>query len=946
MTINRIKPHSLHQINFRTMQKILSTLILFLFLQLTSNAQYTVKGTLKDTTARSFLEKAVVAIVDPTDSTLLSFTRTDAKGNYLLQTKKPGKYTLMVMHPQYGDYVEIINVTEAENNIPAIALTSRITLLETVIVNSTKSMRVKGDTTIYTADSFKVSANANVEELLKKLPGLQVDKDGKITAMGQAVQKVLVDGEEFFGADPGMAVKNLRADAVKEVQVFDKKSEQAEFTGIDDGNTQKTINLKLKESAKNGYFGKLDAAGGLQKEIDDRYNTNVLYSTFKGQRKLSGFLLNGNTGQDGLSWEDRDKYGGDNDNMTMTDDGFMFTSGGSSDGEPYINTDNGFTTNTNAGISYSNKYDNKQKINFSPKYNSQIYDNTTRTFSQTQLQGDSVLNSNSARDYHVDRNNLKLRGRADLYIDSSNSIVIDANANFYKTESIDRTLSETRGKNGNLKNTSDRFLRTDSDKDALNASVLFKHKFAKLKRTLTVNLNANKLSTSGQNILITENKDFVNNINIPVNQQFDNDKNTTNTGAKVVYTEPLGKRYAVEVGHEINFTKGFNDQTTFSYVAATGKYENRVDSLTNNFEQKIITNKPSAKLSYSFKKLKWYTGIGFGITKFDFLDKTFDKEYNRDFTNVFPEAGLTYSYKTNASLRFNYNGATSQPSLNQLQPLRNNNDQFNLYIGNPNLKQSFSNRFNLSHNSYDFLKDRWMYQSIGYTVTSNSITNSRTIDPVTGKTTTQPVNTDGNQNMYFYGGLGQKLKKSDIRLGVNINGSYSRYADFINGQESFAKTTNAGLGISLSKSKEKKYEWDIRNDVNFNANKNAQFTSTNSYRTYELNAEGRLYYKKVWSLRSEYKFTTRQKTEQSTGNLTNQLWNATLERTFKKDEFTAYFKVRDILNTNVGIDRRFGGNTYTETINDRLQRYFLLGFTWNFKNKSKAAAAATTTPNP
>src|SRR6185437_12907624 len=162
----------------------------------------------------------------------------------------------------------------------------------------------------------------NVGELLKKLPGIQVDKDGTIKAMGETVEKVLVDGEEFFGDDPGMAVKNLRADAVKEVQVFDKKSDHAQFTGIDDGKTQKTINLKLKENAKHGYFGKADIAGGTKQNNENRYNGNLLFSSFKGKRKFSAFLLNGNTGQDGLSWQDEQKYGGNDDfNLNLDDDG-------------------------------------------------------------------------------------------------------------------------------------------------------------------------------------------------------------------------------------------------------------------------------------------------------------------------------------------------------------------------------------------------------------------------------------------------------------------------------------------------------------------------------------------------------------------------------------------------------------------------------------------------
>ncbi len=155
----------------------------------------------------------------------------------------------MTTHPYYADLLEDIEI-KADTELPPYILISKAKLLQEVIVKSGSPLKIRGDTTVYTADSFKVSANANVEELLKKLPGIQVDKDGKIKAMGETVEKVLVDGEEFFGDDPGMAVKNLRADAVKEVQVFDKKSDQAEFTGIDDGKTQKTINLKLKDDKK------------------------------------------------------------------------------------------------------------------------------------------------------------------------------------------------------------------------------------------------------------------------------------------------------------------------------------------------------------------------------------------------------------------------------------------------------------------------------------------------------------------------------------------------------------------------------------------------------------------------------------------------------------------------------------------------------------------------
>ena len=181
--------------------------------------------------------------------------------------------------------------------------------------------------------------------------------------MGETVEKVLVDGEEFFGDDPGMAIKNLRADAVKEVQVFDKKSEQSEFTGIDDGKTKKTINLKLKDEAKKGYFGKWKLAGGLQKKIDNRFNNNLMLNAFKGKRKIAGYLLQGNTGQNGLNWQEQQKFGGDDDNGSVSFDEdagfFMYSSGGSSDDEPYIDTRNGFFNNLNTGLQYSNKWNDK-----------------------------------------------------------------------------------------------------------------------------------------------------------------------------------------------------------------------------------------------------------------------------------------------------------------------------------------------------------------------------------------------------------------------------------------------------------------------------------------------------------------------------------------------------------------------------------------------------------
>ncbi len=901
----------------------------------------TLTGNINDNTEKKPVKNAVIALLTPKDSILYKFTRSDANGNFTLQNVKPGNYIIMTTHPYYADYLDNRIINDTETKLGTIGVISKSKLLQEVIIKTGSAIKIKGDTTIYTADSFKVSANANVEELLKKLPGIQVDKNGEIKAMGEKVEKVLVDGEEFFGDDPGMAVKNLRADAVKEVQLFDKKSDQAEFTGIDDGNTKKTINLKLKDDKKKGYFGKIDGAGGLLNNIDDRYNTNLLFSSFKGKRKLSAFLLNGNTGQDGLSWQDNDKYGGENDNasMTMDEDGEINYQwrGGGADDEPYVNTENGFIKNTNAGLQYSNKWNDKRTLNVTPKYNSQIYTNGKTNFIQTQLNGDTVLNENAFNNTNINRNNFKTSGTYDVKLDSSNSIKFTAKANFYHTESEEQRNSTTRNQKNALTNLSNRQLQTKFDKASFYGSVLFKHKFKKARRTISVNADWNLLNTDGNNYLKSFNEDYANSIVQNINQLRVTDKITQNLSSKIVYTEPLNKKYALELGYEILYNKGNNNQLTYSYSPFTGKFDVAVDSLSNNFKQTITINKPSVKVSYSYKKIKYNFGSGFGLTQFNFLDKTLNKDYVRNFTNFFPSASITYSYKSNHSMRINYNGNTTQPSLNQLQPLRDNNDYFNQYIGNPGLKPSFTNSIALSHNSYNFIKDVWTYQSINLRAVSNAITNDRIIDPLSGRTTTKPINTNGNISINFWSGVGFKLKKADLRLSFNPNFNYDRFADIINTKTSFSRTTTAGLSVYVSKSKDKKYDFSLGNDFSYNRNTTSQNNKINKFYTNTVNFNATVYYKKVWSVSSDYNLFNRQKTEQFNTNLSNQLWNARMQRTFKKDEFTAYILIRDILNQNIGIQRNFYGNTSTEERNDRLKRYWMIGFTWNFKNKAAKA---------
>jgi hypothetical protein len=927
-------------------RKIFPVLFFFFITSISKAQNSVVTGMVKDTTVNAPVKNAVVLVLSANDSILRSFTRSNDDGTFTLKNVPAGKNILMVQHPQFADYIDDIQIGSSRQALPPIPVTSKSKLLAAVIIKSGSPIRIKGDTTIYTADSFNVSANANVEELLKKLPGIQVDKNGEIKAMGQKVEKVLVDGDEFFGDDPGMAVKNLRADAVKEVQVFDKKSEQAEFTGIDDGKTQKTINLKLKEDKKRGYFGKIGLAGGISNDVTNRFNNNLMFGSFKGKRKLSLFVLNGNTGQNGLSWQDSDKYGGNDDsNMSFDDENgyFMYSwQGGSSDDEPYINTENGFIRNVNAGMQYSNKWNDKTSFNFSPKYNLQDYSNLKNTYTQTQVL-DSINNKtilfdrNQTSNMTVKRNNFKNTAVYEIKIDSNNTLKLTARANFYQTESTEYNYSNTvLREDSSQVNASNGTLRKNIDKQAINTNAIFKHKFNKARRTLSLNVDWNLLNTNGNNFTRTYNESFFPANVIELDQMIDSKKSTQKLTSKLVYTEPLNKKYSLELGYEISYSYGKNDQNSYSYSGISGKYDELVDSLTNKFRQSITINKPNVKLSYNHKKIKFNFGSGIGITQFRLNDISKNKDYDRNFTNIFPAAGFVYNYKTNHSLRFNYNGNTTQPTINQLQPLQNNTDQFNRYIGNPDLKPSFVNNFNVTHNGYNFLKEMWTYQSLNISVTDNSITNNRSINKTTGATTTQPINTDGNISANLWAGVGFKSKKLNTRFQISPNANYFRYADVINNVKSFSKTLNAGLSFNATKSKDKKYDFSFSNNLNYNNNKNTQNSTRTNFYTNTLALNGTVYYKKVWSLNTEWQYFHRQKTLQFPNYNDNQLWNAKLQRTFKNDQFTVFIQARDILNQNIGIERSFSGNYVNEERNQRLKRYFMLGFSWDFKNKGAA----------
>lgn len=920
------------------MNKSIFLIVLFFSSYVSFSQQVDLSGKILDNTTHLPIKNAVVMLLSEKDSVIQGFARTKNDGSFLIANMLPGKKILMITHPIFADYIDDIFINKNQQ-LGSIEMINKTKLMSEIIIKTGGAIRIKGDTTIYTADSFNVSANANAEELLKKLPGIQVDKNGEIKAMGEKVQKVLVDGEEFFGDDPGMAVKNLRADAIKEVQVFDKKTDQAAFTGIDDGKSIKTINLKLKEDKKKGYFGKVALSGGKGKDITNRFNNNVMFGSFKGKRKISAFILNGNTGQDGLSWQENQKYGDNEGNsFEMTDEDGIFNISFSNvnNDEVYINPENGFMRNVNVGMQYSNKLNNNNTINFSPKYNEQDYYNIKDVNTITQL-SDSSFYQKSKVVNTVKRYNYKNSLIYDVKIDTNNTLKVTVRANYFHTNSEELTNNETTGNNFNTKNSSTRNNKILSDRNYLSGNLIFNHRFSKPRRTLSLKLDWNQNRTDADNFLNSDNTFFYNNTPIvySIDQLTQSNNNSDRTSSKITYTEPLTKKWSMELGYDLTIDKATNNQITFSKSPINNLYVDAVDSLTNDFNQNIIIHTPSARFNYSLKKIKINFGSGFGITNYDLLDNTTQKDYLRQYTNLFPSASFVYNYKSNHAFRIKYNGSNSQPTINQLQPLRNNTNLFDQYIGNPDLKPSFSHNINLTQNGYNFLKNQWNFISLNLTFTNNAITYNRIVNPLSGATISQPINTNGNMNVNVWTGIGFKEKKSGINIEIMPTGNFSRFADVINNQLSYSNTVSTGISCILNKSMTDKYDVVVKNDCSGNINKNAQNSTQNKFLTNTTSINATIYYQKTWSFISDYQFFYRGKVNNQNNDFSNHLLNIQLQKTFKNNEYTLYFKVRDLLNQNIGIDRSFFGNTFTDATNTRLKRYFMIGLSWDFKNKKK-----------
>lgn len=930
------------------MRKPVVLLLLLLTTAIISYSQTSsLKGTVTDSVEKKNPANAVISLLRQKDSVLVRFTRSDKDGHFTIDNLKEGKFILMITHPYMGDYFDNFEVRAGiPVDLGQVYITPKTKLLAEVIIKSGSPIRIKGDTTVYTADSFKVRAGANVEELLRRLPGIQVDKDGKITAMGERVTKVLVDGEEFFGSDPGIATKNLRADAVKEVEVFDKKSDQAEFTGIDDGVKDKTINLKMKQ--KKGYFGKVEAGGGLK----DKYNNAIMLNSFKNKRKLAGYGIMSNTGQTNLDWQDAQNYGGGMDGMEsgMSDDGGMWISYSGDGDDNYWGGRNGIPKNWSGGLHYSDKFgkDQKQSFNSGYKFSKVNAQADNSTFSKTFLSDTSWFNNSSTSSFNS-TNKHALNLTMDFNIDSSNSLKWTTKGNNKTTRSTTRSYSEALNESLQYINNSQRNSNNNSDNNSITSSLLWKHKFKKLSRTISINTDFNWSRSENDGLLYSLNnyydagtllrRDTTDQLNIRNNE-------ANGISTKIAYTEPLAKDFYLELSYSLAWNGNSNERIT-NKKNINGKYEEKIDTLSNSFEFNRLVNTPGLNFRINKKKYNISFGSSVGFSNFIQKNLTENTKTNYNFTNFFPRASFNYKIKPSENIRLNYNGSTTAPSLEQLQPIRVNTDPLNVYSGNPDLKQSFRHNINAGYNFYNVLQEKNLWTSINFTLTENAFVQSDTIK-ASGARTYKTVNADGVYNLSLYSDYGFKLKNSKVRLGAGPTFNRNRNVGFLTTirnnvfetAKNITTVTSYGVRLNASRYVENKFNFYISPSITWNNSKASVSTAANAnYWQLEGWADLRITLPKKFEFNTDANTQIRQKDPRFPANNSFTTWNAAITKRFlKENAFEMKFGIYDILNQNRGYNRNFSSNNFTESYYTTLRRFWLLTLTWNISKNGKPAS--------
>ena len=923
-----------------------------------------IKGKLTDTIYKEVLSEATITVLNPKDSSVVSFVLTNPKGEFTISNLDSGSYRLTASYSGYATFSRYFRISADSSviDLGTVQLFKKDDLLDEVVVEA-PPISVKKDTVEFRADAFRTKPNSTAEDLLKKIPGMQVDKEGNVKAQGEDITKVYVDGKEFFGTDPKLATKNLTADMIESVQVFDDMSDQAKFTRIDDGSRAKTINIKLKKDKRKGYFGRAMVARG----TEDRYDGTLSFNKFNGDQRISVIGGINNLNKSSFSFSDivstmggfgSRGNGGGGGGFTGGGGGGGFNGGGGNRGGGGgfggitgfggSNGATGITKSKSIGLNFTDKWGSKVDVTGSYFFSETDRRTETERRRQSFFSNDSsTIQNNNAISNNYNQNH-RFNVRMEWYIDSNNSLLYTPSITFQKSASGSYDSSATdaivAGKEQYLRLTGVSQNANERNGTNINNNLLYRHKFGKTGRTLTIGFN-NSLNNSDGNGRVYSPQRFYNFDGSlerdTLQDRITNQKTKSNNNTiSASYTEPISNNSLVELNYAYTDNHSTSDGKGFDYNTASGDYDKVNLFTTNYFENDNIINR--AGINYRFQQTKYNFQLGGSVQMTDRNNRSIraqtgkDSSYSQSFTNFNPVANFTYNFSRSKTLRFNYNGRSNQPSIDQLQDVivPDETNPLLFYTGNPNLKQEFQHGFRLNYNTFNAMNFRFFSVNLNFNTTQNKIVNNILVDRNKGTQTYRPTNADGVYSGSSFITLGLPLRGKLKGSSFNFNNrvSYNHDGNYLN---SVANFTNL-LVISQSAG----VNFDIKQRLNLGINGTFAYNSTDYTQQNSLSPDQK-YYSQTYNADINYIFfkslvvATDFDYIINTGlgegyNQAIPLWNASVaKQIFKKKNGEIRLSVNDILNQNQSITRSVSDNYITDTRTVVLKRYFLLSFTYN-----------------
>lgn len=909
-------------------------LLLFLVPTLACAQKFNLSGTLTDT-LNSPLPSATIMLLNAKDSSLVNFGVSDGKGFFTLKNIATGKYIFKVSFVGYAVHTQLIapDQTVTDIDLGRVRLRSQSTQLDEVVVKGEAvPVKVKRDTIEFNAGSFKTKANANVEDLLKKMPGIDVENDGTVRAQGEQVQRVTVDGKEFFGRDPKLATRNLPADAVDKVQVFDRKSDQSQFTGIDDGQREKTINLELKPEKRNGAFGTMMAGAG----TNDRYQARANINRFSKGKQLSFLGMGNNVNEQGFSITDYMNFSGGSQSLMGGGGAIQIQlDGNNSSGVPmnFGGRQNGILTNYAGGLNFNNTLSKKTEINGSYFYN-HLDQNIDRTVERINYIPDGSYNFNSVSKQRNKNENHRLNFTIDHKIDSSNSIRFNTNASVSNTRLATLGESQTMTPDNTLQNTSLTNNTTLGDGLNITSNLLYRHRFAKKGRSFSVNVNTVVSKNESNGELTAENSFFTSGEKRSVSQE--NDQSTSNQalGTTFSYIEPLGGRKYLEATYNFRTNKNQVERNVYDVNSGTRA---RNDVLSNVYNSNYLYNRPGLSMRINRSKYNLSFGASWQKTVIDGRLVLREVDIYRSFQNILPVARLNYDFSTLKHFRLEYETSMQEPTIQQLQPvIDNTTNQINQSVGNPELKPGYNHRMNANFNIFDPAKGMSFFAFANATYTSNAISYSQTIHPDLS-TLTMPVNVRNASNVSLNMNFGFPFRKVFSRFNIGPTARQSNNRVLLNEEEVASKQRTLGGNARYNFTFKDFFTLDLSANL---SNQLTQYESTAATRPQDqeyfnkrYSAETNLTVLKNYQLNASFDYMVYD--SKTTGFSQNiPLLNVSVSRFFfKAQSGELKFGVVNMLDKSLSVSQNSSVNYLEQTTYNNLGRYYMVSFTYSLNKQ-------------